>query len=87
MFLSVAIYQLLKKRWSDAAWTGAAIALPMTTGLSGGMPRFLLVVYPVFYALAEGSRGRPRLRLAWWIVSAALLLAFAARFVNWYWVA
>lgn len=87
LFALVAVYQLVKRRWSDAAWTGGAIALPMTTGLSGGMPRFLLVVYPVFYALAEGSRGRPRLRLAWWILSGVLLLAAAARFVNWHWVA
>lgn len=87
LLLLVTVYQLVKKRWSDAAWTGSAIVLPMTTGLSGGMPRFLMVVYPVYFALAEGSRGRPRLRLAWWIVSGALLLAAAARFVNWYWVA
>lgn len=87
VFVLVGIYQLIRKKWSDAAWTGAAIALPMTTGLSGGMPRFLLVVYPVYYALAEGSRDRPRVRLAWWIVSGVLLLAAAARFVNWHWVA
>lgn len=87
LFAAVAVYQLLRKRWSDAAWTGGAIVLPMTTGLSGGMPRFLLVVYPVYFALAEGSRGRPGFRLGWWIVSGALLLAAAARFVNWHWVA
>lgn len=87
VFVFVGIYQLARKRWSDAAWTGAAISLPMTTGLSGGMPRFLMVVYPVYFALAEGSRGRPRVRLLWWIVSGILLLAAAARFVNWHWVA
>jgi Mannosyltransferase (PIG-V) len=87
LFVLVGIYQLRKRRWSDAAWTGAAVALPMTTGLSGGMPRFFLVVYPVYFALVEGSRGRPRLRLLWWITSGILLLAAAARFVNWHWVA
>ncbi|HEU5248851.1 MAG TPA: hypothetical protein VFW15_02595 [Thermoanaerobaculia bacterium] len=87
VFVCVGVFQLAKKRWSDAAWTGAAVALPMTTGLSGGMPRFFLVVYPVYYALVEGSRGRPRLRLLWWLVSGILLLAAAARFVNWHWVA
>jgi Mannosyltransferase (PIG-V) len=87
VFAAVSFYQLAKKRWADAAWTGAAITLPMTTGLSGGMPRFLMVVYPVYFALAEGSRGRPRVRLVWWIVSGGLLLAAAARFVNWHWVA
>lgn len=87
IFALIAVYQLVRRRWADAAWTGAAIALPMTTGLSGGMPRFLLVVYPVYFALAEGSDGRPLLRRAWWVVSGILLLAAAARFVNWHWVA
>jgi hypothetical protein len=87
LFVAIGIYQLVRKRWSDAAWTGAAVALPMTTGISGGMPRFLMVVYPVYFALAEGSRDRPRLRLLWWIASGLLLLAAAARFVNWHWVA
>ena len=87
LFIAIGVYQLFRRRWADAAWTGAAVALPMTTGLSGGMPRFLLVIYPVYYALAEGSRGRPRIRLLWWIVSGVLLLAAAARFVNWHWVA
>jgi hypothetical protein len=87
LFFCIGIFQLLKRRWADAAWTSSSIALPMTTGLSGGMPRFLMVVYPVYYALAEGSRGRPLLRWLWWSVSGLLLLAAAARFVNWYWVA
>jgi hypothetical protein len=87
LFVVIGVYQLRRKRWADAAWTGASVVLPMTTGLSGGMPRFLMVVYPVYFALAEGSRGRPRVRLLWWVVSGALLLAAAARFVNWHWVA
>ncbi|HEX9687550.1 MAG TPA: hypothetical protein VGB47_00580 [Thermoanaerobaculia bacterium] len=87
VFVIIGIYQLVKKNWADAAWTGAAISLPTTTGLSGGMPRFFMVVYPVYFALAEGSRGRPRLRLLWWIGSGVLLLVAAARFVNWHWVA
>jgi mannosyltransferase PIG-V len=87
VFLAVGVYQVIRKRWSDAAWTGSAIILPMTTGLSGGMPRFLMVVYPVYFALAEESRGRPGLRIVWWILSGALLLAASARFVNWHWVA
>lgn len=87
VFAVLAVYQISKKRWADAAWTSTAIALPMTTGLSGGMPRFLLAVYPAFFALADGSRGRPRLRAAGWIVSGILLLVAAAAFVNWHWVA
>ena len=87
LFGAIMVYQLVRRRWADAAWTAGAIALPVTTGLSGGMPRFLMVVYPVYYALAEGSKGRPVLRRVWWAVSGLLLLAAAARFVNWHWVA
>jgi Mannosyltransferase (PIG-V) len=87
LFAAVGVYQLARRRWADAAWTGSSIALPMTTGLSGGMPRFLMVVYPVYFALAEGSRGKAAARWLWWVVSGILLLAATARFVNWHWVA
>ena len=87
LFAVIGAYQLVRRHWADAAWTGGSIALPMTTGLSGGMPRFLMVVYPVYFALAESSRSKPVARWLWWIVSAVLLLAAAARFVNWHWVA
>ena len=84
---AVAVWLAARRRWPEAAWAGCAIGLPITTGLSGGLPRFLLVVYPVYFALAEGSSGAPRARLAFWIVSAGLLLWASARFVNWSWVA
>ena len=58
------MWMATRGKWSDAAWIGCSIALPITTGLSGGIPRFLLVVYPTYFALAEGSRGSPRARLA-----------------------
>ena len=87
LFACIAIFQLVRKRWSDAVWTGSAIALPMTTGLSEGIPRYLMVVYPAYFAMAEASRGRRVTRMIWWTVSGALLLAAAARFVNWQWVA
>ncbi len=86
-FAAIAVYQLVRRRWSDAAWTGCAIALPVTTGLPGGIPRFFVVVYPAYLALAEATRNSPRARAAVWTVSGLLLLAASARFVNWQWVA
>src|SRR6266550_1260218 len=53
----IAIFQLFRKRWADAVWTGSAIALPMTTGLSDGIPRYVMVVYPAYFAMAEATRG------------------------------
>jgi hypothetical protein len=87
LIAAIGAWQLRYRRWSDAAWTFAAVALPITTGVTGGIPRFLLVVYPIYFALAEGSRHSPRARWIAWIVSGLLLAVASARFVNWLWVA
>lgn len=87
LFAAIGVYQLVRRRWSDAAWTACAVGLPVTTGLSGGIPRFFVVIYPVYYALADATRNAPRARVAAWLVSGLLLLVCAARFVNWQWLA
>jgi hypothetical protein len=84
---AIAVWQATRRKWSDAAWLAGAIALPITTGLTGGLPRFLLVVYPAWIAMAEGSAGSKLARRAVWIASGAILLWTSARFVNWLWVA
>ncbi|HJW13761.1 MAG TPA: mannosyltransferase family protein [Thermoanaerobaculia bacterium] len=86
-FAAIAIYQVVRRHWSDAAWTACAVGLPITTGLPGGIPRFFAVVYPATFALAEATRNAPRARAAVWTASGLLLLFCAARFVNWQWVA
>ena len=86
-FIAIAVYQLVRRRWSDLAWTACAVAVPVSTGLSGGIPRFFALVYPVSYALAEATRNAPVARWVLWIVSGAALLWASARFVNWQWVA
>lgn len=87
LFLVLGIWQARRRRWSDASWTAGALLLPASTGISASLPRYLVVVYPAFYALSEIFRGRPALRWTWWILSAITLLAAIAAFVNWRWVA
>ena len=87
LFLGIAVYQARRRRWADASWTAGALLLPAATGISASLPRSLMVVYPAYYALAEISRGRRPLRLAWWIASAAGLAGATAAFVLWRWVA
>jgi hypothetical protein len=87
LFTAIAVFQSRKRRFSDAAWTIGALLIPVATGISASLSRYVLVVYPAFYALAEFFQNRPRLRVAWWIGSAALLLAAEAAFVHWRWVA
>ena len=87
LFLALGLYQAGRRRWSDATWTAGALLLPAATGISASVPRYLTVVYPAFYALAEIFRARPAARAAWWIGSAALLGAAIVAFVHWRWVA
>ncbi|HEY6148569.1 MAG TPA: hypothetical protein VIZ69_12755, partial [Thermoanaerobaculia bacterium] len=87
LFAAIAVFQCRRRRFSDATWTIGALLIPVATGISASLSRYVLVVYPAYYALAEIFHGRPRLRLAWWICSAALLLAAEAAFVHWRWVA
>ncbi len=82
LFLGFAIRLVWKRRWSDAAWAAGALALPISTGLSAGMPRYLFSVYPVLYEMDAVFSNRPRGRWIWWIASGGLLLFAAARFVN-----
>ena len=82
LFLFLAIRLLARRRWADAAWALSAIGLPIATGLTHGIPRYVLTVYPAFYEMETMLASRPRIRLVWWILSAALLLLCAARFVN-----
>jgi len=87
LFAAIGVYQARRRRFADAAWTAGALLLPVASGVAASLPRYVLVVYPAFYALAEIFRERPRLRLAWWIGSALLLAAAEAAFVHWRWVA
>jgi len=87
IFAAIAIFQARRRRWRDATFTAGALALPISTGIPASVPRYMLVAYPAFFALAEFFDGRPLLRRAWWVGSALLLLAGAAAFVHWRWVA
>jgi hypothetical protein len=87
IFAAITAAQARRRRWGDAAFTAGALALPIATGIPASVPRYVLVVYPAFFALAEVFDGRPLLRRLWWLGSAVLLLAGAAAFVHWRWVA
>jgi hypothetical protein len=82
LFVVMAVRLLVRRRWSDAAWVAGSLALPISTGLSAGMPRYLFAVYPVFYELDEIFARAPRARAVFWGISGAVLLWAAARFVN-----
>ena len=87
LFLLLAVHQARRKRWGDASWTAGAVLLPAATGFRAEPPRYLVVVYPAFFALEEIFRGRPRARV---LLVVRLRPASSRRrpptLVHWRWV-
>ena len=86
LFGILAVLQVRRRRWSDAAWTLGVLGLSFLTGTSAGVPRYTATVFPGFVLLFELFEDRPRARAAVLALSAALLLLHAAFFVNWHFV-
>jgi hypothetical protein len=86
LFGALCLVQLRFRRWSDAAWTACALALPVLTGTAAGIPRYTLTVYPAHFAAAALCQDRPWLRRLWLGVSTVGLLVNSALFTNWHFV-
>jgi hypothetical protein len=86
LFTILAVLQLRRRRFSDAAWTAGVLGLALLTGTTNGVPRYTLTIFPGFILLFELLEHRPRLRAVAFALSAALLLLRAAFFVNWHFV-
>jgi hypothetical protein len=86
LLLALAVFQLRAGRPSDAAWMAALVAMPILTGTDAGITRYTLTVFPVTLSLAALLEGKPRLRLAWLLLSTLLLLYYSSKFVRWVFV-
>jgi hypothetical protein len=73
------------------AYVLAALALPLSYPVAAqplmSLPRFLLVLFPLFMWLGAWLERRPRARIALLGGSALLLAFFAGQFATWHWVA
>ena len=69
----------------------AALALPLsypvTTQPLMSLPRFLLVLFPLFIWLGDWLARQPRARWPMLAGSAVLMVVFGAQFATWHWVA
>ena len=86
LFAALALLQLKRRRFSDAAWTAGVLGLALLTGTTNGVPRYTLTIFPGFILLFELLEHRRGLRAAALALSTALLLLRAAFFVNWHFV-
>jgi hypothetical protein len=76
-------------RATYAVWCWASLLLPLTVAFDGrpflSMPRFVVVVFPLFWALAALS-ARWRVHDAVVAASACGLGLLSLLYVNWYFV-
>jgi hypothetical protein len=86
LFAVLAVVQMRRRRYSDAAWTAGVLGLAFLTGTTNGVPRYTATIFPGHILLFELFEHRPILRRAALALSTALLLLRAALFVNWHFV-
>jgi Gpi18-like mannosyltransferase len=75
-----------KLKASYVAYMSLSILMPLCTSSLMSMPRFALVLFPMFAILALWG-GRPRINNAIVALSLPLLGLFTVLFADWYWVA
>ena len=72
------------------AYVLAALALPLSDPVSTqplmSLPRFLLVLFPLFIWLASWLARHPRAQLPVLACSGLAMMVFAAQFTTWHWV-
>jgi hypothetical protein len=64
-----------------------AYLLPTLTGNLSSMPRYVLVLWPVHLWWADYISQKPKLRLAYFVISSILLIINFSLFVQGHWVA
>ncbi len=75
-----------KLKASYVAYMGLSVLMPLCTSSLMSMPRFALVLFPMFVILALWG-GRARINNAIVALSLPLLGLFTVLFADWYWVA
>jgi hypothetical protein len=86
LMVGVLLVGLRRLRLSYIVYMGLSILIPLSTASLMSMPRFALVLFPMFALLALWG-ARPALNNAYVAFSLPLLGLFTVLFADWYWVA
>ncbi len=86
LMVGILIGGLRRLRPSFSAYMALSIVVPMSTSSLMSMPRFALVLFPMFVILALWG-GKPWVNNAVVAFSLPLLGLFTVFFTDWYWVA
>ena len=87
LMIGVLIAGWRQLRPSFVAYMALSILVPMSTSSLMSMPRFALVLFPMFAILARWGDEKPWVNNAIVAFSLPLLGLFTVLFANWYWVA
>jgi hypothetical protein len=89
LFLFLALVGLKLLPLYQTIWVLPALVIPLLQPSEVhalmSMPRFVLVLFPLFIVLAKLLRPRV-LRIPWFVVSTTLLVLLTVQFALWYWV-
>jgi Mannosyltransferase (PIG-V) len=80
----LALIALWRLRFSYGAYMLVSLAIPLSTGTTLGLPRYSMVLFPI-YLIAAGMQS-PVHRGAWLLASALFLALDIIRFTSHYWV-
>jgi len=86
-FIAVGVIMVFKFRSSYALYTLSSLILPTLTGTLTSMPRYALLVFPVFIFLGKYLAKSRILRWIYFTGSLVLAVYFLALFSRGYWVA
>jgi hypothetical protein len=86
LMIAVTIAGFQRLRPSFSAYMALSVLVPLCTSSLMSMPRFALVLFPMFAILALWGQ-RPWVHTAIVAFSLPLLGLFTVWFANWYWVA
>jgi hypothetical protein len=86
LMLAALVASIGRMRWSYWVYMLLSILVPMSTSSLMSMPRFALVLFPMFMMLAVWG-ARPAVNNAIVAFSLPLLGLFTVLFADWYWVA
>jgi Gpi18-like mannosyltransferase len=86
VFSVLAVIALFKMRLSYSVFSILAFFLPTFTGNFVSLPRYVLILFPLYILMAEFFAGHPRLRVAYLVVSGITFTLFLSMFARGYWV-
>jgi hypothetical protein len=87
MLSFISVVSLLKQRWSYAFYAIMAFILPTLTGSFTSVPRYAIVIFPVFILIGKWLSGSSRkIQIAYLLVSICLTVLYLSMFVRGYWV-